>query len=146
MAAKSKAAGALEAYRREIISDGIEQRIAELSDAVAAYEANRADRKVQEKELAARQVRDEDALLVAFEEAKAAGAKPAALANIGLRPESALAAARARSARKELAPDEQQTDTAAVSPVSAIEPPLPATVREISAAAIDDHIRVEQNA
>ena len=39
MAGKSKAAGALEAYRREIISDGIEQRIADLSDAVAAYAA-----------------------------------------------------------------------------------------------------------
>ncbi|WP_045825016.1 hypothetical protein [Williamsia herbipolensis] len=104
MAGKTKAAGALEAYRREIISDGIEQRIAELSEAVAAYEANRADRKAQERELASRQERDEDAVLAAFEEAKAAGAKPSALANIGLRPETALASARARTSKKNPAP------------------------------------------
>lgn len=114
MAGKTKAAGALEAYRREIISDGIEQRIAELSEAVVAYEANRADRKAQERELAARQERDEDALLAAFEEAKAAGAKPSALANIGLRPESALASARARMAKKDPAP---ATGSNAVSPI-----------------------------
>lgn len=100
MAAKSKAAGALEAYRREIISDGIEERIAELSEAVVAYEANRTDRDAQERALAARQERDEEAVLTAFEAAKAAGAKSSALANIGLRPESALAAARARTSKK----------------------------------------------
>ena len=72
MAGKSKAAGALEAYRREIISDGIEQRIADLSDAVAAYETNRTDRREQERALAQRQERDEDAVLAAFEGAKAA--------------------------------------------------------------------------
>ncbi|WP_461666478.1 hypothetical protein [Gordonia sputi] len=108
MAGKSKAAGALEAYRREIISDGIEQRIADLSDAVAAYETNRTDRKEQERSLAQRQERDEDAVLAAFEGAKAAGAKPSALANIGLRPDAALAAARARTSKKE--PDSKTAD------------------------------------
>ena len=119
MASKTTAAQeALDAYRRELLSDSVETRIAELSGVVATYEATCRDRDRQAKALTARswwtdanslrdtfdrmqalaqrQWADEDAVLAAFEAAKAAGAKPSVLASIGLRPEAALTAARAR--------------------------------------------------
>lgn len=118
MASKSTASQALDAYRREILSDSVETRIAQLSEVVATYEASCRDRERQAKQLltrtwwsdaaslretfeqmeqlAQRQWSTEDAVLTAFEAAKAAGAKPSVLASIGLRPDAALAAARTR--------------------------------------------------
>ena len=98
------AADALAAYRRTLISDDIETRIAELSEAVAVYTAHREDRAERERALAQRQNDDEDAVLAAFDAAKDAGAKSAALAQIGLRPDSVLAAARARLPKQPAAP------------------------------------------
>lgn len=98
------AADALAAYRRTLISDDIETRIAELSEAVAVYTAHREDRAERERALAQRQNEDEDAVLAAFDAAKDAGAKSAALAQIGLRPDSVLAAARARLPKQSPAP------------------------------------------
>ena len=121
MASKTTAAQeALDAYRRELLSDSVETRIAELSGAVATYEATCRDRDRQAKALTARswwtdanslrdtfdrmqalaqrQWADEDAVLAAFEAAKTAGAKPSVLASIGLRPDAALTAARSRQA------------------------------------------------
>ncbi|ASR05622.1 hypothetical protein [Gordonia rubripertincta] len=118
MASKTKATQALDAYRREILSNTVETRIAELSEVVATYEATCRDRDRQARtltsrswwtddtalretfdlmqSLARRQWAVEDEVLSAFEAAKAAGAKPSVLASIGLRPDAALAAARAR--------------------------------------------------
>ncbi|WP_146194912.1 MULTISPECIES: hypothetical protein [Gordonia] len=118
MASKTKATQALDAYRRQILSDTVETRIAELSEVVATYEATCRDRERQARALtsrswwtdddslretfdlmqalAQRQWAAEDDVLSAFEAAKAAGAKPSVLASIGLRPDAALAAARAR--------------------------------------------------
>lgn len=92
----SKAGDALAAYRQQVISTDTESKIAALAAAVKTYEDNKTDRDKREAELAARQTADEDSVLDAFDSAKAAGAKPSVLAAIGLRPETALAAARGR--------------------------------------------------
>ncbi|MFC9982703.1 hypothetical protein [Gordonia sp. NPDC127522] len=135
MASKTTAAQeALDAYRRELLSDSVETRIAELSGAVATYEATCRDRDRQAKALTARswwsdaaslrdtfdrmealarqQWADEDAVLAAFEAAKAAGAKPSVLASIGLRPDAALSAARARATTPDTAAATSDTPTA----------------------------------
>ena len=152
MASKSTASQALDAYRREILSDSVETRIAQLSEVVATYEASCRDRDRQAKQLltrtwwsdadsmrdtfeqmqqlAQRQWSTEDAVLTAFEAAKTAGAKPSVLASIGLRPDAALAAARARGSltappASSPAPPSAENDTApsaaepAADPVSA---------------------------
>lgn len=119
MAGKSGTATALDAYRQRLLSDDVQAKIAELAEAVTSFEAAAARRDneaakalaglwwVDEQkiaalakvlhDLAADQWAAEDQVLSAFEAAKAAGAKPAVLHDIGLRPDAALSAARQRS-------------------------------------------------
>lgn len=119
MAKTSTATGALEAYRRSLLTGDVEEKIAELAQAVAAHESNEATRQREldkltatkwwsdeeslsafverARSIAEKGWRDQDAVLNAFEAAKAAGAKPATLHEIGLRPDATLTAARARA-------------------------------------------------
>lgn len=120
MAGKSPATDALREYRSKILSDDVETRVTVLAEKVAEYEAVAVDRQrtlgqivskstwpdeaaleatvSQLREVAQRQWAAEDAVYVAFENAKKAGAKPSVLQQIGLRPEAALSAARGRAA------------------------------------------------
>lgn len=87
---------ALAAYRQQIIPSETEKKIADLAAAVKKYDDNRRDRAEQEAKLAERQREDEDSVFDAYETAKSHGAKATILADIGLKPDAALTAARSR--------------------------------------------------
>ncbi|MGW5569800.1 hypothetical protein ACWEVD_01250 [Nocardia thailandica] len=103
---------ALAAYRRALIADEVEERISELAISIGEYERLKAERIAAIKRLTQEQRSSEDAVVAAYEAARAAGAKVSTLEAINLKPVEAIAAVARRSTRERAAESSKSTNSA----------------------------------
>ncbi len=90
---------ALAAYRKALIDDDVEERIAELAVMVGEWQGKRDERRETIERLRREEEAAEDAVVAAYEAARNAGAKVTTLERIKLKPTDAINAVSRRAAR-----------------------------------------------
>ncbi|MGF0320671.1 hypothetical protein [Nocardia fluminea] len=91
---------ALAAYRKALIDDAVEERVAELAVLVGEWQNKREERRETIERLQAEEEATEDAVVAAYEAAREAGAKVTTLERIKLKPTDAITSVARRAARE----------------------------------------------
>ena len=126
-AKKTTGADAVEAYRKALIDQDVEALIGDLALKAGEWQQAIDNRRRGEIQLRRAEEKAEDAVAAAYEKARDAGAKPAALERAGLKPTTALTSVAKRASKTRV---ETATHATAAAEVPLTPPPADTTTTE----------------